>query len=271
MITKEIAEFLGWHLGDGCISVKGGRYQFTLTGDLIEEYAFYKEVIVPTFNKIFNNYLKNKAILRSYPSVGVCGIYITNKDFVNYLQNELKLMAGKKLHIQLPKFENKEQMKSFLRGLFDTDGSIYFCRSNFKPKNPSLYNIFHYKPKIKLATISKELILGVYEMLQSLDFSPRLYSPRKQRNNEHMMYAVVLDKAVDVKRWINEIGFQSVKHSSKIAIWKKYGFVPPKTTLLERFKILNKQINPLEYYPAIEICSLEEVKIKLAPNNTIFK
>lgn len=244
-----LAEFLGWQLGDGCISIKGARYQFFLTGDLVEEYTFYKDIIVPAFNKLFNDKLKSSVILRTYPSVGVCGIYINNKEFVNYLQNELKLMAGKKIHVQVPKFENMDQMKSFLRGLFDTDGSIYFCRSNSKTKRPSLYNTLHYKPKIKLATISKELITGVYEMLGHLGFSPRMYNPRKQRSNEHMMYAVVLDKTVDVKRWIEEIGFRSIKHSSKIAIWKKYGFVPPKTTLQERLNVLEEKINPLNYYP----------------------
>ena len=39
----------------------------------------------------------------------------------------------------------------------DTDGSIYFCKSNVKTKKESLFRIFHYKPKIKLATISKKL------------------------------------------------------------------------------------------------------------------
>ena len=37
-ITKKLAEFLGWYFGDGCLSTKGGRFQFTLTGDLNEEF-----------------------------------------------------------------------------------------------------------------------------------------------------------------------------------------------------------------------------------------
>ena len=238
-INEEICEFLGWHIGDGCITKK--RYQYALTGDIIEEYDFYKNVIIPTFNKIFKEYLRQPITIKSYKSVGVCGIYLSNKSFILHLQREFDLPAGKKTNIKIPVcIETKEQKIHFLRGLFDTDGSIYFCRSNFKTKKPSPYATFHYKPKIKLATISEELILGVYEMLLGLGFSPRLYNPRKQRENEQTIYAVVLDKTADVKKWTDEIGFRSVKHSSKIAIWKKYGFVPPKTTLQKRFKILNQ-------------------------------
>ena len=36
----ELAEFLGWHVGDGCISINKRRHQYTLTGDIVEEYPF---------------------------------------------------------------------------------------------------------------------------------------------------------------------------------------------------------------------------------------
>ena len=41
----DIAEFLGWHVGDGCLSITKRHYEYTLTGDITEEYPFYKEVI----------------------------------------------------------------------------------------------------------------------------------------------------------------------------------------------------------------------------------
>src|SRR3989344_2071066 len=236
-INEEICEFLGWHIGDGCITKK--RYKYALTGDIIEEYDFYKNVIIPTFNKIFKEYLRQPITIKSYKSVGVCGIYLSNKSFILHLQREFDLPAGKKTNIKIP-----------------------VC---IETKKPSPYATFHYKPKIKLATISEELNLGVYEMLLGLGFSPRLYNPRKQRENEQTIYAVVLDKTADVKKWTDEIGFRSVKHSSKIAIWKKYGFVPPKTTLQKRFKILNEETNPLDYYPSNDIFSLEGIKKKLIP------
>ena len=96
-------EFLGWHVGDGCISVTKKRNQYTLTGDLTQEFPFYKKVISPSFNKIFLEYLDSPVILRKYESVGVCGIYIFNKKFINMLKENFDLPVGKKLNIQIPK------------------------------------------------------------------------------------------------------------------------------------------------------------------------
>ena len=247
--NHDLAEFLGWYVGDGCLSVNSRYSEFTLTGDIVEEYPFYENVIIPTFNNIFKKTLKKSAILKKYKSVGVCGIYVFDKSFVSFLQKEFKLKSGKKLDISIPSIiKTEEQKKSFLRGLFDTDGSIFFCKSNFKTKKYSFYNHFHYKPKIKLGTISKNLIKQVYDMLTELDFSPRYYKPRKQRENENVMYDVVLDINKDTERWIKEIGFKNMKHLSKIHVWEKFGFVPPKTTLSERIKMLNGDIDPLSFY-----------------------
>ena len=157
-LTPELAEFLGWYFGDGCLSAKGGKYQFSITGDLKEEFQFYEEIVVPAFNQLFGNDLKRKVSTRKYLSVGVCGIYVSNKGFVNILQERFNLKSGKKLDVNLPPLETTEQKKAFLRGLFDTDGSIYFGRSHVKTKKPTFSNTYHYKPTIKFATISKTLI-----------------------------------------------------------------------------------------------------------------
>ena len=79
MMNNKIAEFIGWHLGDGCISTKGNRFQYSLTGDRVEERSFYENVIIPTFNEIFEDNLRKPINLRSYKSIGVCGIYLSDK------------------------------------------------------------------------------------------------------------------------------------------------------------------------------------------------
>ncbi len=248
-ISLELAEFFGWHLGDGCISVNSNYFEYTLTGDITEEYPFYKEVVLPTFNKIFKKYLKKPAILKFYKSNGVCGIYIFDKSFINILNKNFGIPYGKKINIQIPKLlKNNEQKIRFIRGLLDTDGSIYFCRSNVKTKRESLFTVFHYKPKIKIATISKPLIEQSYEILSSLDFSPRLQKPIRQRRNENVMYSLVLDTKKDTAKWIEEIGFKNLKHITKVNMWKKFGFCPPYTTLNERLNMLKGKTNPLKFY-----------------------
>jgi len=262
-ITPEIAEFIGWHLGDGCISTGKGRYEYTLTGDIIEEHPFYQNIVVPTFNKIFKDLLKEPISIKRYKSVGVCGIYFFNKNFVSFLRKEFSLKSGKKINVGVPTFiKTENQKKDFLRGLFDTDGSIYFCKSYIKTKKVSWYNLFHYKPKIKLATISKKLIDEVKEMLLELGFSPRLYKPRKQKKNENYIYSVVLDTNKDTQKWIEEIGFKNLKHLTKVKVWKRFGFCPPFTTLNQRLMILKGRLNPFSFYQNYK-GHLEQIKRKI--------
>lgn len=262
--SSEFAEFLGWHLGDGCISISNSRNQYFLTGDLKEEQEFYNKIIIPLFNKLFYKHLKKKAFLRKYASNGVCGIYIFEKKFINLLIKDLNLTYGKKLNNNIPKYiKTKEQKINLLRGFFDTDGSIYFCKSNYKTKKTSMHSIFHYKPKIKVATISKNLISDIYKLLISLGYSPRLRKPRKQKPTESMMHGVVLDTKKDIKKYLSEVGFRNIKHKTKVKVAKKYGFCPPHTTLSQRIKMINNELNPLSYYNNSNFKSLKLIKSKL--------
>ena len=109
----EFAEFLGWHLGDGCISISNSKYQYFLTGDLSEEQEFYNKIILPKFNKLFKKILRKKAILRKYDSIGVCGIYIFEKKFVNLLIKELDMFYGKKINNFIPKYIKTKRQKIY--------------------------------------------------------------------------------------------------------------------------------------------------------------
>jgi|SRR3989344_5388471 len=262
--SLELAEFLGWHLGDGCISINKNHFEYALTGDITEEYPFYKNVILPTFNRIFKKYLKKPVTLSLYKSNGVCGIYLFDKSFIKILNKRFNIPSGKKINIEIPKsLKNKEQKIGFIRGLFDTDGSIYFCRSNVKTKKKSLFIVFHYKPKIKIATISKPLIEQSFGILCSLGFSPRLQKPIRQRINENMIYSLVLDTKKDTTKWIEEIGFKNLKHITKVRMWKEFGFCPPYTTLNERMNMLKGKINPLKFYPNYKDLNLNHIKSHL--------
>jgi len=144
--SNKLAEFLGWHIGDGCLSVNKRYSEYTLTGDLTEEYDFYKNIIIPAFQDLFGSFFNKRIELKKYESNGVCGIYLFNKDFVEFLHKSFNLPKGKKIDIKIPKLIKTDRQKiSFLRGLFDTDGSIYYCKSNAKTKNESLYTKFHFE------------------------------------------------------------------------------------------------------------------------------
>ncbi|PLW80185.1 hypothetical protein C0585_03465 [Candidatus Woesearchaeota archaeon] len=244
----KFSQFLGWHLGDGCISITKKYSQYSLTGDITEELLFYKCVILPCFKIIFPRFI-SEIKFKKYESSSVCGIYIFDKNFVNYLQDNFGLVNGKKTDIKVPKFiQTYEQKKYFLRGLFDTDGSIYFCKSNYKTKKVSLFSIFHYKPKIKFACISEILIFEVHMFLNELGIRNRIQKPIQQRKNEFTMHSVIIDTNKGINDYLKKIGFSNPKHLTKVSIWEKFGFCPPKTTFHERNLILNEDLNILNFY-----------------------
>ena len=41
MVSLKEAEFLGWYMGDGCISITNKYYEFAFSGDIKEEFIFY--------------------------------------------------------------------------------------------------------------------------------------------------------------------------------------------------------------------------------------
>jgi len=252
-MEEKVAEFIGWHLGDGCISESHNkRLNYSLTGDLTEEKEFYEETILPTFNSLFKGITKKEIVLKDYSSVGVCGIYLYNQALIKDVQREYNLPIGKKKNIHIPKeimqSDNKDIKKAFLRGLFDTDGSIYFCKSYHPTKKPSLYRFFHYKPKIKLATISKKLIEETKSLLVSLDIHSRIQKPIRQRKKENVIHSLVIERMEDVDKWIKEIGFKNPKHQTKVLIWKIFGFCPPNTKVFERKQVIYGEKSIFDFY-----------------------
>jgi hypothetical protein len=253
MIKVTIPEFLGWYVGDGCISV-GRYYEFTLTGDIIEEFEFYKKTVIPSFNKLFFNELCKPVTLKEYKSNSVCGIYLFDKKFVNLIIKKFKLNPGKKINISVPFIiKTKKDKIEFIRGLFDTDGSIYFGKSYFKPKKISFCYKYHYKPKIKISLISKKIIETVHIFLEELNIKSKLQKPYQNKINENIIYSLVLDTDEAIFRYLNKIGFRNPKHLTKIQVWKRYGFCPPYTTIKQRNDIIIGKISPFYYYQSKKI------------------
>ena len=136
-ITLELAELIGIHLGDGCISVTKRYSEYALSGDLNEEREYYDNIIVPLFNKIIAIPILNKSIqAKAYPSIGTYGFFIFNKKLVKFFL-DLGIKSGSKKNISIPKkFLNKNLINHLLRGLFNTDGSLYFQKNYAtKPNN----------------------------------------------------------------------------------------------------------------------------------------
>jgi len=150
MIMTEMTYWLGFMYGDGWIS--GNRYGIQSKD---------KDIVVK-FKNFFK--LKNK-IIESKKGEGIYySICPTNRNFVEYLKN----IGYKK---EVPNLSNDE-MKEFIRGLFDADG----CLTNHRK-----YVRIHItaKPKILDSIIKHLLNIGVFKT------SPKPYNFGKIMDVSH--------------------------------------------------------------------------------------
>jgi intein/homing endonuclease len=205
-----------------------------LAGDITEEKEYHDTWVAPLFNKkVAIPILGKKVSYKEHPKVGVCGFYIFNNKLVSFFER-LGIKAGTKINVEIPKaiIKNKELAKRFLRGLFDTDGSLYFNRNKLSKKN------FNNCPVIKLGTVSERLAKQVYNLLIEQGFRPRMKKPYKGKRDKNKVYTVLLYRILDVRQFISKIGFKNSKHYTKWMLYNKFGICPPYTKIKQRKEML---------------------------------
>ena len=248
MKKENIAELCGAIVGDGWIC--GSEKSFFLAGDPTEDKDYYDRNISKLIKEIFNIDITPKFF--SYWKVYGVGMY--KKEIIKTLLS-FDLKKGKKVDTaQVPNWilQNKRFFFDFLRGLFDTDGSI-FCQRDYT-KYASKYNSkYHTRIRIRISSISPKLIDQIYNELNILNFKctkRKLLRGFKHNRNNHNVHILEINNS----KWINEF-FKKVKpanpkHITKYLVWKKFGFCPPKTNIIQRKEIIKNKLNPYIFYQA---------------------
>ena len=234
-VDGDFAELMGIHIGDGCMSENKRYSEYYLGGDITEEKEYHDSWVGPLFNRKIMMPLFGKNVnYKEHPKVGIYGFYIFDKELVNFFKKELGIKSGPKIDIGIPPviLKDKKLLKRFIRGLFDTDGNLYF------DKNYSANEPLNNKPIIKLGTVSKKLADDVYYALKKLGLYPRMKNPYRGKRDKNWVYTVLLYRKADINFFIKEIEFKNSKHYTKWLIFEKFGFCPSNTTLKQRKKIL---------------------------------
>jgi hypothetical protein len=238
-INEELAEIMGICLGDGCISINKRYSELAILGDINEERIYYDEWVIPLLNRNLFLPLTNKEIkAKEYPKMGVYGIIAFNKNVVDYLLLQ-GLKPSPKISHGVPKIIKESdfrKQKRFIRGVFDTDGSVFF------EKNYASKSKVHSRMRIKLESVSKELVNDCIEICRDMGYKPYRRKPYKGKKDLNMKYGFTIQRKEDLIKWIEEIGFKSPKHATKIEIWKNLGYCPPYTTLDERMVSLSAKL-----------------------------
>lgn len=204
-INAELAELIGAHIGDGSMGFYQGHPVISFFGHPIED----KEYVISIL-KIYEKYFGIKANLRKWS--GVIGFQFFSKDVFNFFKS-LNIPTGKKHNAEIPLIimkSNKKILASFIRGIFDTDGTVYFERKNGK-----------YYPRIQLKITSKAVAMQIFEILnRNFEIRATLYK-RRERPNWKVSYFVEIRGVKNLVVWIKKIGFRNIKNLSKVLLWHR--------------------------------------------------
>ena len=159
--TYELAEFIGLLLGDGYMNKYGEYFSLLeIAGDSRLDQEYLLGYVSPMIKSLFNikpkiNFKKNENSMY---------LRLMSKGLINYLE-EIGFIKGNKKNISIPELITKDDqyIKSFVKGLMDTDGSLVLLNRNQKK--------YRFYPRISLGLDNKSVVNFVGNWLQKQGIS----------------------------------------------------------------------------------------------------
>lgn len=214
-VTSETAEVIGIINGDGTVTKSG---LISITGNPTEDFMHHKYRVQKLIKKIF------KKNINAEIKDGLVKSKTTSRYIAKQL-NKIGVPLGKKVNLRIPNtiIRNKTLIKYYLRGLFDTDGTV--CRRN-------KYNI-----RIGYGSFSeKEFTKDVFIGLKKLKFgSTYLYN--------HTRHRVEIIDDFEVIKFFKNIGSCNHSKIGKFLYWRLNKFCPSYNYLTIRSKLKEYRID----------------------------
>ncbi len=223
----------GVHLGDGSLQIKNRVYRVIYSGDIRNDYDFYSRKIPEIIKKLY----KKTPLIYKRKSDNTIILILNSREVVES-KVKLGLPVGNKRKLRnIPEWLNKEELiPHFIRGLADAD----FCLS-FK-KNRRGINC---EPRIEFFTNNKVLAKFVYNALIELKFK---VAYENTMNRQYKEYRIRMYGNKMLKKWMKIIGFNNLKHISKLMVFEKFGYCPIRLTTQERMMLLAPSSGGKLYY-----------------------
>ncbi len=246
-LTVKHAELLGLVFGDGSVTYRKGTksVRFQLRGDATTDREHYETFIIPLCNELIGHAVLGKAVSLITDRKNNCfGITVESPKLKAFFEL-LGFPIGEKNELPIPLWikENSEFAKAFVRGLFDTDGCIYYRKNNTSKSK------LHSVGFVSIVSTSKNLVFDVSEILTKEKIK-HYCTIGKKTNGEKTCYRVQVFKP-HVLEFMEIIGSHNPKHITKFQIGQKFGFCPPRTTPEQRQQILKGKLSPISLYAGV--------------------
>lgn len=225
--STELAEFVGIVLGDGHLHKT--QNCITITGSL-EDFFYYKYSVIPLIKQLFNiTYSFKKRNDRSSYY-----IFFNSQGIMQFLSKTLNMCRGNKINARIPIFIQKQDSykKSFLRGLFDTDGCLKFSKQTKK---------FNYYPRIDIGFKQSDFVWRVIDLVKQLKFNYCVFFDN--RNHTQVKFQISGEK--NLEKWIKVIDSNNPVQKTKYLFWKKFGYYIPYSGLKMRIEALDLNMENL--------------------------
>jgi len=193
-LSKKLAEFVGIMMGDGGMS----EYQVHITLHREDDKEFIKYV-VQLIDELFGI---KPCVYTNHRDLGD-NVVVSRRELVLFCRDKLGLHIGNKIRqgLDIPAwiYKKREYKIACVRGLIDTDGSVFTHRYRVSGK------MYSYK-KLSFTSMSPPLIISVLSILKSEGLNPRLARGKD----------IWLDSKADVARYFKTFGFSNLKHLKRL-------------------------------------------------------
>lgn len=236
-VSPELDEIMGIHIGDGCMSRNKRYSEYYLGGHITEEKEYHDFWIARLYNQhVLEPFFDLRAPYKEHPKLGIYGFHIFNETLVQFFE-ALGVLVGPKTTIGIPAivFADTVCCRRFVRGIFDTDGNLYFS------KNYSAKHTRHINPVLSAASTSKLLARQVETILPQDGLHPRIQSPLSGKRTKNPYFKLILYRRADISiyRFMKLCGLKNSKHTTKWKYYLAHGHCPPHTTLKQRVAALH--------------------------------
>lgn len=203
-LDEKLTEFVGIVLGDGNIhqhqSTNGTSYMVRISGDSIKDKEYLENYVAKLGENLFN--IKAKFYL--HKDHNELMVLFVGRLVVEFMIH-IGLKPGNKIQSQttIPKWiwKSDELLKACIRGLIDTDGSVYELLPNW----PGLFQLTFENRNITLLRDLRKAFLKLGYNISKICGN----------RTEHGTKFYITRKA-DIKKFYKEICFSNPKHKRKL-------------------------------------------------------